>query len=78
MSELRRAVNKLLDRALHKKESVIVTDHGKTVAEIRPQAQPITGAEFARLWKHRRKLDKSTAETIAETLAEHNKAECGS
>jgi antitoxin (DNA-binding transcriptional repressor) of toxin-antitoxin stability system len=77
-TELRRSVEKLLDRVLHHNESVVLTDNGKTVAELRPQTQPISGSEFARLWKSRSKLDKATADAVAENIAELKKAECGS
>jgi antitoxin (DNA-binding transcriptional repressor) of toxin-antitoxin stability system len=77
-TELLRSVDKLLDRVLHHNESVVLTDKGKTVAELRPQTQPMSGAEFARLWKSRSKLDQATAETVAKTMIELKKAECGS
>lgn len=60
---------------MQQKQSVLLTQNGTTVAEIHPHPHGISGAEFARLWKSRSKLDQATAETVAHNIAEINQAE---
>jgi prevent-host-death family protein len=78
LTELRRNTGRLLGAVLQREESVTLTQHGKTVAELRPRPQPVSGEEFAKLWSSRTKLDKATAESVAQNIARLRESECGS
>ena len=68
LTQLRREAGKVLSAVLHRNKTVTLTQHGKTVAEIRPRPQPMPPGEFARLWRSRRPLGKETAEEVAAAL----------
>ena len=68
ITQLRREAGKVLSAVLHRNKTVRLTQHGKAVAEIRPRPQPLSLAEFARLWRSRRPLGKETADEVAAAL----------
>jgi len=78
LTDLRRRTGKLLSAVLHRNKTVQLTQHGRPVAEIRPRPQPMTPAEFSKLWRARPKLDKATADEIAKNIRDSRRAECGS
>ena len=78
LTDLRRHAGKLLAAVLHRRKTVQLTQHGKTVAEIRPRPAGLTAAEFSKLWRQRPKLDKATADEVARNMAERRRAECAS
>ena len=65
LTELRRDTSRVLGTVIHGHEAVELTQHGETVADIRPHATPLSGAEFARRWKRRKPLGKATAREVA-------------
>lgn len=70
LTELRRQIGRLLSAVLHRNKSVKLTQDGKTVAQITPRPQPLTPQEFSKLWRQRPKLDKATADQIADNIRE--------
>lgn len=60
-TELQRGISRVA-RALAGGETVQLTKHGKTQAEIRPRARAMTGAEFRQVWQNRKRLDKSACD----------------
>lgn len=78
LTELRRQIGRLLSAVLHRNKSVKLTQDGKTVAQITPRPQPLTPQEFSKLWRQRPKLDKATADQIADNIRESRRAECES
>jgi len=75
LTQLQREAGKVLSAVLHRKKTVKLTQHGKTVAEIRPRPQPMPPGEFARLWRSRRPLGKDTADEVAATLKDLDAAQ---
>lgn len=78
LTDLRRRTGKLLSAALRRNKSVRLTQHGKTVAEIRPHPEPLSVEAFSKLWRQRPRLDKATADELARNIAENRRAECAS
>ncbi len=74
LTELRRKAGKVT-LALRTQKSVRLTEHGRVIADLNPRTQPISGAEFAKLWRKRRPLDKATAEEILKNIRETRKAD---
>jgi antitoxin (DNA-binding transcriptional repressor) of toxin-antitoxin stability system len=68
LTNLRRDTGRVLGKVIHGQESVELTQHGQVVAEIQPRPRPMTGAEFAAMWKARRPLGKDAAQEVAEAL----------
>lgn len=75
LTELRRQTGKVIRPVIHAGKTVVLTEHGQDVAEIRPAGRVMTGAEFARAWKERRSLGKATAEDVAKALKAIDAAE---
>lgn len=75
LTQLRREAGKVLSAVLHRNKTVKLTQHGKTVAEIRPRPQPMPPGEFARLWRARRPLGKDTAREVAAALKDLDEAQ---
>ena len=75
LTQLQREAGKVLSAVLHRKKTVKLTQHGKTVAEIRPRPQPMPPGEFARLCRSRRPLGKDTADEVAATLKDLDAAQ---
>jgi antitoxin (DNA-binding transcriptional repressor) of toxin-antitoxin stability system len=75
LTQLRREAGKVLSAVLHGNKTVRLTQHGRAVAEIRPRPQPLSPAEFARLWRSRRPLGKDTADEVAAALKELDAAQ---
>lgn len=74
LTDLRRQAGKVLSAVLHRNKTVKLTQHGKTVAEIRPRPQPMSAREFGKLWRTRRPLGKETADEVAAALKELDRA----
>lgn len=70
LTQLRREAGKVLSAVLHHNKTVKLTQHGRTVAEIRPRPQPMPPGEFARLWRSRCPLGKDAADEVAAALKE--------
>ena len=68
LTELRRETGKLLAAVLNRKKTVRITEHGTPVADLAPRSRPITGEEFAKLWRDRTRLDKGTAEEVLHNI----------
>jgi antitoxin (DNA-binding transcriptional repressor) of toxin-antitoxin stability system len=68
LTELRRETGRVLGAVIHGRHAVEVTQNGKIVADIKPHEKPLSGAEFARRWKTRKRLDKATADEIAAAI----------
>jgi antitoxin (DNA-binding transcriptional repressor) of toxin-antitoxin stability system len=75
LTELRRDTGKLLSAVLHRNKTVHLTDHGTLVADLTPRSRPITGEEFAKLWRDRRPLDKETADEVLTNIRETRQAD---
>ncbi len=74
LTDLRRQAGKVLSAVLHRNRIVKLTQHGKTVAEIRPRPQPMSAQEFGKLWRARRPLGKEAADEVAAALKELDRA----
>jgi hypothetical protein len=62
-------------RFLHRKKTLHLTEHGNLVADLNPRSRPISGEEFAKLWRERRPLDKATAEEVLRNIRQTLKAD---
>ena len=75
LTELRRDTGRVLGAVIHGHSAIELTQHGQIVADIQPHAKPLSGAEFARRWKKRKRLDKATAQEIAAAIKSIGQAE---
>jgi antitoxin (DNA-binding transcriptional repressor) of toxin-antitoxin stability system len=75
LTELRRDTGRILGSVIYGKETVELTQHGQTVAEIRPRVQGMPAKEFARLWRARKPLGRETAEAVAAALKDLDAAD---
>lgn len=60
--------------AIARRESVRLTRHGETIAEIEPRARGMTGAEFAVAWRNRKRMDAATCDEVIGALKSLNQA----
>ena len=73
MTQLQRQSGRVAE-AIARRESVRLTRHGETIAEIEPRPRGMTGAEFAVAWRNRRRLGRELAEEVANNLKELDNA----
>lgn len=74
LTELRRNTGRILGAVVHGKETVELTQHGETVAQISPKARGMSAQEFARIWRERKPLGVEAAEAVAKALKENDEA----
>ena len=63
-----------MTEAIARQESVQLTRHGELVAEIEPRPRGISGAEFVRRWRNRRRLGKEVSDEMLAALKKLDKA----
>jgi prevent-host-death family protein len=75
LTELRRKTGLVMSPVVHGGKSVDITSGGKVVACVVPRPQCMTGTEFAKLWRNRRRLGPKLAGEIMAAIEGMNKAE---
>lgn len=75
LTDLARRTKEVIRPVIHGGKRVLLTEHGKVVAEIRPVIQPLSPDEFSKLWRNRPRLGKDVAEDVAAALHEIDAAE---
>lgn len=73
LTQLQRQAGRVAE-AIARRESVRLTRHGKTIAEIQPRQHGLSWDEFSRRWKNRKRLGKELADEMAKNLKEPDKA----
>ncbi len=61
LTQLQRQAGRVA-QAIARRETVRLTRHGEMIAEIEPRTRGMSGAEFARAWRNRKRLDKATCD----------------
>jgi antitoxin (DNA-binding transcriptional repressor) of toxin-antitoxin stability system len=75
LTELRRKTGTILSAVIHRNKTVHLTEHGALVADLTPRTRPISGEEFAKLWRDRLPLDKATAQEVLNNIRETRQAD---
>ena len=61
LTQLQRQAGRVA-QAIARRENVRLTRHGETIAEIEPRTRGMSGAEFVRAWRNRKRMDKATCD----------------
>lgn len=67
IKDLQRNTGRITE-AITRRETVHLTRHGESFAEMRPAVRGMSGAEFKRRWSTRTRLDKATCDEALAAL----------
>ncbi|MBU6410528.1 MAG: hypothetical protein KGR98_09085 [Verrucomicrobia bacterium] len=67
LTQLQRQAGRLA-QAIARRESVRLTRHGRPIAEIEPAHRGMSGADFARAWRNRKRMDRETCDEMVKAL----------
>lgn len=73
LTELQRKTGRVA-QAIARRETIRLTRHGETIAEIQPRQRGLSGAEFSARWRNRKRMDKATCDEGIAALKELDRA----